>query len=95
MESEKILSKAKPSKKFGLFLRTARLSSALSQGRVAKAFGFTVQYVSQWERGLLLPSLEVLNKLCAIYGVDGDEMAKEYLKEVSKRVRERLTHREQ
>lgn len=56
--------------KLAKFLRTSRLDRALTQVEVARALGHsTPQFVSNWERGIVLPpikSLRTLSRLCKL-----------------------------
>lgn len=52
------------SDQIGKVLRRARLSAGYSQSDLAKALGYkTPQYISNYERGVCLPSLKVIGKI--------------------------------
>lgn len=54
----------------GRFLKLARESADLTQHDVAHALAYSSpQFISNWERGVSLPPLEVLPKLSEIYRV--------------------------
>lgn len=57
------------------YLKNKRSSSGLTQGAVATKLGYSsAQFVSNWERGLSLPPIQTLKKLCVLYKVNQDEM---------------------
>jgi transcriptional regulator with XRE-family HTH domain len=57
------------------YLKTKRVSSGLTQGDVATKLGYTsAQFVSNWERGLSLPPIVTLKKICGLYKISQDEM---------------------
>ena len=54
--------------KLGKQLQKDRLEAGLSQRQVAKSFKYTTpQFVSNWERGLVVPPLPTLVQLGTIY----------------------------
>jgi len=54
----------------GRFLRDKRAKAGLTQWDVAHHLKYsTAQFISNWERGVSLPPLEVLPKLTALFGV--------------------------
>lgn len=62
------VSKLNTVKDLGVVLKKNREESGLSQADVAKKFGYTTaQFVSNWERGLVVPPLSTLKKLCKLY----------------------------
>ena len=57
------------------YLKTKRVSSGYTQGDVASKLGYTsAQFVSNWERGLSLPPILTLKKICALYKINQDDM---------------------
>lgn len=57
------------------YLKARRIQSGLTQGNVAAKLGYTsAQFVSNWERGLSLPPIPTLKKICSLYKVSQDEM---------------------
>lgn len=49
----------------GDFLRKRRTQAGLTQSELAELLSYSsAQFISNWERGLCLPPLEVLPKLC-------------------------------
>lgn len=50
-------------------LRSARNSRSLKQSEVAAQLGCAATSLTNWESGKVMPSLEVLSKLCDIYGI--------------------------
>ena len=54
----------------GKFVKKARLNRDLTQQYVANKLGYsTAQFISNWERGLAMPPLDVLPKLVALYQI--------------------------
>lgn len=61
----------------GTFLREHRIKSGLTQGDVAKLLKYTTpQFVSNWERGVSQPPMDVLPQLSQRYGIDPDEFVR-------------------
>ncbi len=61
----------------GLYLKDKRVSSGLSQNSVADKLGYTsAQFVSNWERGLCSPPMDILNKLIKLYKLDAKILMK-------------------
>lgn len=59
--------------KLAHFLKKARLSSGLSQGKVAELLGYSSpQFISNWERGLSHPPIDVLRKIAKLYHTSDD-----------------------
>lgn len=64
----------------GSFLQEARLHSNFSQWDVAKKLGYSSpQFISNFERGLSSPPLNILRILVGLYGI----MPKEILKVIA------------
>jgi transcriptional regulator with XRE-family HTH domain len=62
------------------FLREQRLKANLSQRAVAAKLGYsTSQFVSNWERELADPPVEVLPTLAELYGIPKEQMLKIFL----------------
>lgn len=57
------------SNRFGDLVRRLRLAAAMSQEDLAHAAGLHATYVSRLERGLRMPSLLVVHKLAAAFGL--------------------------
>ena len=56
-------------------LKEKRIVANLSQWEVAKKLGYTTpQFVSNWERGVSTPPVQVLNKIADLYGTSSDEL---------------------
>ena len=59
----------------GRFLREKRSRAGLTQWDVAHHLKYsTAQFVSNWERGVSLPPLEVLPKLTNLFGIPNREV---------------------
>lgn len=56
-------------KSFGEKLRDARLNKGLKQTEVAEELGCAPTSLTNWENGKVNPSLDVLSKLCVVYGI--------------------------
>ena len=57
------------------YLKTRRVHSGLTQGEVASKLGYSsAQFVSNWERGLSMPPISTLKKICVLYKVNQDDM---------------------
>ena len=50
-------------------LRAARRSAGMTLKEVAKRIGYSWVVIERWETNVALPSLEVLLRLCGVYGV--------------------------
>lgn len=57
-------------KTIGEKLRDARTAKNLKQSEVAAQIGCAATSLTNWENGRVNPSLDVLSKLCAIYGIE-------------------------
>lgn len=59
----------------GNFLKQRRQKAALTQQDVAKHLSYTSpQFVSNWERGISLPPMDVLPRLAELYRVSSKDM---------------------
>lgn len=62
------------------FLKEARLAAKLSQKKVANALGYTTpQFVSNWERGMILPPKTTIPLLVHLYKIDVEEFFEVYM----------------
>ena len=61
-------------KEFCEVLKEIRKNSGLSQLQIAKILNVDRTLVSQWERGICEPSINVLRKLCIIFDISADEI---------------------
>ena len=57
--------------KMGNRIRELRTSKSLSQEQLADKLGVTKQAISQMERGVRKPSMEMLDALCDFFNVSG------------------------
>ena len=62
--------------KIGLFLSNERKKEKLTQKQLAGKLNITFQAVSRWEKGISVPSLDVLDDLSRIFNVSIDEILK-------------------
>lgn len=60
--------------KIGKFLQHLRLEKGYSQKKVAEKLFVTRQLVSKCERGISLPSNELLVSLCKFYNISANEI---------------------
>ncbi|MGE0632592.1 MAG: helix-turn-helix domain-containing protein [Pseudobdellovibrionaceae bacterium] len=64
------------------YLTEKRLNAGLTQTEIARVLGYTTsQFISNWERGLSAPPLEVIKKLAKLYHVSSDELFKVFLED--------------
>lgn len=61
---------------FGKEIRRVRQEAGLSQEELAYRAGIHRTYISQLERGLKAPSLEVVFRICAALGQEPHELIK-------------------
>lgn len=54
---------------FGDRLKNARLNKGLKQADVAERLGCAATSLTNWESGKIMPSMDVLSRLCAVYEV--------------------------
>ena len=74
--------------------KSLRLDVGLSQAMVSDKLGYsTPQFVSNWERGVSFPPLEVLPELARLYKVDKETLFQIYKHEVVKDLHETLDRR--
>lgn len=57
-------------KTIGEKLREARTANGLKQSDVAAKIGCAPTSLTNWENGKVNPSLEILSKLCCVYGIE-------------------------
>ncbi|RGX56927.1 XRE family transcriptional regulator [Anaerotruncus sp. AF02-27] len=57
---------------FGIKLKKLRTTQELSQDDLAKKLGLKRATISSYERGAMLPSVEVLRDLCNFFNVSAD-----------------------
>ncbi len=62
-------------------LSSLRKRSKLTQLQLAEQLNYSDKAISKWEKGESLPSIEVLHKLCHLYGVSMDYMVGDEKKE--------------
>jgi transcriptional regulator with XRE-family HTH domain len=51
-------------------LRTLRAAAQMSQTHVANMLNITRQAYNHYETGIRIPPLDMMEKLCAVYGID-------------------------
>lgn len=62
-------------------LSALRKKNKLTQLQLAEMLNYSDKAISKWEKGESLPSVEVLHKLCKLYGVSMDYMVGDEKKE--------------
>ena len=58
----------------GAAIKQARIKAGMTQAELAKKMGVTPQTVSQYERGLINPKIETIEKFATALGVDAKEL---------------------
>lgn len=73
-------------------LQEKRLSAKLSQKDVANKLGYnTPQFISNWERGLSHPPINILKKLADLYRISADELFEIVLNETIEEIKSDFT----
>lgn len=73
------------------FLKQARIEKSITQFDAAKALGHaTPQYISNFERGLCEPSLDMAIKLCELYEVPKEKLFKVMMSIYEETLREKM-----
>jgi transcriptional regulator with XRE-family HTH domain len=64
------------------FMKQKRVAAGLSQGDVADKLGYTTpQFISNWERGVSRPPINVLKKLGDLYKISSEDLFEVVLSE--------------
>ena len=64
------------------YLTKKRLQAGLTQTDVSKVLGYaSSQFISNWERGLSAPPLDVIKKVAKLYGVSPDDLFEVFLED--------------
>lgn len=67
-------------------LKQIRKNKGLSQAQLAKLL-FTERYVvANWEQGRSEPSLEMMKKICVVFGISSDELLEIETEQERKRI---------
>ena len=75
----------KSNKLIGKYLKEKRQDAGVSQKKVSVELGYTTpQFISNWERGLILPPLSTVGKLIKIYGMTKKEVSELFMGEYKK-----------
>lgn len=80
--------------RIGAFLRSARMKTKprLSQSAVARAIGYSsAQYISNFERGVCLPTGEVIPLLVDLYSMNQNTLLNIYMSEARRSLYEHLS----
>lgn len=63
-----------------IYLREKRIAAGKTQAEIAHCLGYaSPQFVSNWERGLVLPPISAMQKLVRLINLDTDRLEKLYL----------------
>ncbi len=66
---------AKTKNNLAEFLKDKRILAGLSQAEVSKKLGYsTAQFISNWERAISTPPVNMLKKIGNMYGISADEL---------------------
>ena len=88
MKTSRLIETEACRKEVGLFFYDRRLKLNLSQAELAASLGFTTpQFVSNWERGIALPSSGCLHTLCTLLQISKpqyEKVMKRYINNVAK-----------
>lgn len=76
--------------RLGQFIKEVRLKKKIKQTDIAKAMGYTSQFVCNWERGVSAPPMEKLRELCKVLRVDPKFVKRHLIKDYKDRVNEVL-----
>ena len=57
-----------------LTLKAARVNAGLTQAQAAKKLGVSKYTVSNYERGLTHPTVEIANRMEIVYGIPYDQL---------------------
>lgn len=74
----------KPAPKFGQRMAAFRIAKGFSQNQLSEALGMTRARIAYYERASLNPSLEVVEKIAAFFGVTVGELLNDTTKARSK-----------
>lgn len=78
---------------FATYIRKQRIAANLSQGDVARHFEYeSAQFISNWERGLSKPPVELLKTLAKILSISSKDLFELYLKAEIEMQKRKLTH---
>lgn len=81
----------RPRAKIAAYLRSCRLKSGISQGRVADALGYSSpQFVSNWERGTSVPPITAIPVLAKTIKVSPDKFIALYVESTKAMLERRL-----
>ena len=77
------MAKAKaPANTLGSFLQQKRQAAGHSQWDVSEKLGYsTAQFISNWERGVSAPPINILKKIAQLYNTSADELFEVVLSE--------------
>ena len=60
--------------KIGKFISSSRKNKSLTQEQLAEKLGVSINAVSKWERGLNLPDVSLMEKLCEVLDLTLNEL---------------------
>lgn len=78
-------------KRVTAYLKEKRVEAGLTQKAVAEEFGYSSgQFISNWERGLVMPPLATVRQLAQLYKIDLKEVADVISGETDRVIRQEL-----
>lgn len=78
-------------KDLSVILKEMRIAAGLTQQEVSEALGYsTPQFVSNWERGLSAPPINMLKRIAKLYNTSADDFFEAFLSVKLDEVREDL-----
>ncbi len=79
-KGEVILDEKQTNATIGKQIRLLRKQSGMTQEDLAKELNVTRQALSNWERDVNSPDLGTLKRICSLFGIHMDDLAKEVMK---------------
>lgn len=77
--------------RIAVYLKERRVEAGLTQKAVAEHFGYTTgQFVSNWERGLVMPPLSTVKELARLYRLDINDVVTVFCQETNRVIKEEL-----
>jgi transcriptional regulator with XRE-family HTH domain len=84
-----IMKEVKTMTKYGDILFTLRKQKKISQDELARNAGVTKSTISKYERGEIMPSLDIANDIASYFGVTVDSMTGEGINETGQVITEK------
>lgn len=78
-------------KELGQVLKAHRMSAGLTQSELSKKFGYSSsQFISNWERGLSQPPLDILVDLCSLLRIPKSAVKELLIKNAVKQLESKI-----